>query len=286
MNNYKRVLIYLRDRYHPLFHLRKYKLFQHLTRLIDFPIAINIKDIDHKVWVSSTKNLSFVLTGGEAGETKERANFISLVKQGQFKTFFDIGANIGLYGFIFKTISRNSTVTMFEPDHGNVSLILKTIGNSSIKDIKVVEKAVSDTTGELSFFMDDLSGATGTIRDAKVSFNSFHFNTLPQETKVKSISLDFLCKTSDHPDLMKIDVEGAELRVLKGSLNIFEKIKPVVFFECDDNQEAVFSFFTEHGYILFDFENLVRIQKLSHNNLALNTEKHKDIINSINSGLF
>jgi hypothetical protein len=131
-----------------------------------------------------------------------------------------------------------------------------------------------------------LSGATGTIRDAKASFNRFHFNSLPKEVKVECVNLDSFCENHTHPDLIKIDVEGAELQVLNGSKSIFKNIRPAVFFECDNNQEVVFNFFTENGYVLFNFESLTRIKQLSHNNLALNAEKHADLINLIDSNGF
>jgi hypothetical protein len=87
-----KLLSLIRERYHPLFHLRKVSGFQKLTRRLDVPIAIRFPSISHPLYVSFSKNLSYVLSWGAADEERERQNFIAVVKMGGFRCFYDVGA--------------------------------------------------------------------------------------------------------------------------------------------------------------------------------------------------
>jgi FkbM family methyltransferase len=104
-----------------------------------------------------------VLSGGTVSEERDRENFIALVKKAGFRRFFDVGANIGLYGFLFRTIVAESVVTMFEPDEDNARLIRRTLSRTGLYDVKLMEVAVSDAEGPATFYKDELSGATGSI---------------------------------------------------------------------------------------------------------------------------
>jgi hypothetical protein len=132
------LLSWIRERYHPLFYLRRFSAFQKLTRFLDVPLAIRFPYISHPVYVSLSKNLSFVLSGGAAGEERERQHFVELVQLGGFSRFFDVGANIGLYGFMFRTIVKNGVVVMFEPDDANARLIRRTIARAALREVQLV----------------------------------------------------------------------------------------------------------------------------------------------------
>ena len=74
-------MMFIREKYHPLFYLRKFWLFQQLTRLLDFPILIKIDHISFPIYGSLSKNLSLILSGGLSGEIQERQNFLFVVKE-------------------------------------------------------------------------------------------------------------------------------------------------------------------------------------------------------------
>jgi len=279
-------LLVLREKYHPLFHLRKFRVFQAITRLVDFPVAIRFSPIPHRIYVSLSKNLSFVLSGGEAGENLERRHFAYLCKLGSFRRFADVGANIGLYGFLFRAIVDGGFVTMFEPDPRNAELILRTISRNNVADVHLLQAAVADTNGTRTFLVDDLSGATGSIDcgDDAVSFVSLHHHVKPQSITVKSVTLDETFAEQQDPDFIKIDVEGAELMVLHGAQTVIERANPAIFFECDEKRTQVMEFLASRGYVFFDFTSLQRINTLAHNSLALHSHKHGSIIDTITAG--
>jgi FkbM family methyltransferase len=276
----------LREKYHPLFHLRQNRLFQHLTRFADVPIAINFPEISYPVYVSLSKNLSWVLSSGEAGETGERDHFKQLVDIGGFRRFFDVGANIGLYGFMFNCIVPDGTVTMIEPDEDNVGLIRRTLTRSALERIEVLQAAVSDKPGFLPFYKDELSGATGCLRqDGDLTFVEFHHRKTPRQATVKCVTLESLCIRGD-PDFVKIDVEGAELRVLTGAEKVISRAHPALFFECDKDQGKVHNFLKALGYTFYDFSSMQVSDSVTHNTLALHASTHGKIIDQINVGKF
>src|SRR5277367_4965358 len=134
-------ILFIRNRYHPLFYFRKSRAFQELTRLMDIPVAIRFPEVSHRVCVSLSKNLSWVLSGGKAGEEDERRNFTTLLRAGRFRTFIDVGANVGLYGFMFRSLVADSSVIMIEPDSDNAELIRKTLRRAGAGNVNLVEAA-------------------------------------------------------------------------------------------------------------------------------------------------
>ena len=280
----KRLMLIIRNRFHPIFHLRKWALFRQATILLDIPIAIHFEDVVHPVYVSLSKNLSLILTGGGAGEERERDNFIWLVNEGRFRSFLDVGANIGIYGFLFGSIVKDGIVTMIEPDSTNAKLIRSTVSASRLQ-VTLVEAAASNESGWLTFFKDNVTGATGSlVRSAGDSFIAIHHKGAPCPVSVKSISLDELF-SADPPDFIKIDVEGAELKALRGGEVLLSSSHPALMFECDQDQETVRFFLLRHGYTFFDMESLAPIDTISHNCLALHRVKHATIISHINDRL-
>jgi len=276
----QRLMLFLRNRFHPLFHLRRFSIFRSATRLLDVPIAIRFREISHPVYVSFSKNLSWVLSGGAAAEESERANFVWLIKLAGFRRFLDIGANVGLYGFIFDSVAQGATVTMVEPDRANAGLIRKTIEASNLGST-VVEAAASDECGTLTFYRDDLTGATGSlVRASDDAFIAVHHHQNPSEVSVRTITLDELCPVAS-PDLIKIDVEGAELKVLRGGERTLALSHPPLMFECDQNQGAVQDLLLSHGYLFFDMETLEPVDSIPHNCLALHSVQHAGIIAAV-----
>jgi hypothetical protein len=52
-----RLMLFLRNRFHPIFYLRQFSAFRPVSRALDVPIAIRFKEVSHPVYVSFSKNL-------------------------------------------------------------------------------------------------------------------------------------------------------------------------------------------------------------------------------------
>jgi FkbM family methyltransferase len=138
-------------------------------------------------------------------------------------TFLDIGANIGFYSILFAMESEESEVHAFEPLQKNVARMKHNIGLNDVTSIQLHEFALSDEDGTA-----DLKVSDGNLGETSIISNpvSSESNRLV-ETDTKR--LDALA--IETPDLVKIDVEGAEYQVLEGGRECLSEHKPEILLE-------------------------------------------------------
>lgn len=275
------LLLKVRERYHPLFHLRKLSLFRSFMQRIDFPVSIRIEDIKHPVSVSFSRNLGHVLSGGQGIESEEQKTFLRLTGMAECRTLYDVGANIGVYSFMFLSAIPNRRVHMFEPDVLNARLLRRSIQRAGLRACDLTEAAVSQREGILTFHSDSVSGATGSIRDGD-SFLEQHHHGNSVAVQVRSVSLDHVSSTTSiDPDVIKIDAEGAELSILRGAESLLAKSRPMLFFECDQDREEVRRCLVESGYRLFAWTTLKPVELPELNTVALHRERHKQVMQNL-----
>ncbi len=169
--------------------------------------------------------------------------FESLAKENlDAKVIFDIGAHIGFHSLYFaRLVGPKGKVYAFEPNPKNAErLNLIREKNTDIKNIiSVVDVAVSDVLGTEEFSMseDIESGRSsgGFIDTADTIWGREAFKMRGfTETKVRTVPLDLFNKElgiTESPDLIKIDVEGAESLVLLGAKNTLMTKKPILLLE-------------------------------------------------------
>ncbi|MBL0869952.1 MAG: FkbM family methyltransferase [Phycisphaerales bacterium] len=130
----------------------------------------------------------------------------------------DIGANVGFYTLLSaKLTGPSGAVVAFEPLPRNLEYLRAHVKLNSINHARILDAAVSDKPGEATF---------STHQDpsqAKLSNEG--------DIKVRVVTLDQLFAAGDIPvpNLIKIDVEGAEGLVLRGAAQLLAKHKPVIF---------------------------------------------------------
>jgi FkbM family methyltransferase len=151
--------------------------------------------------------------------------------------FVDVGAHIG--GIIAEVIARcpGVQITAIEPIPAKVKHL-----RTRFRNVSVIETALSDEDGEARFFVNPrLSGYSSLNPDAGTD-----------EIVVRLKRLDSLVAD---PDVIKIDVEGAELGVLRGCENV--KTRPLYMFESAPGEVLGFtktdlwSWFQAHDYAIF-----------------------------------
>jgi len=127
---------------------------------------------------------------------------------------------------------------MIEPDPTNSSLIQKTIAVNNIRNCQILQTVLSDTVGYTQFLIDDASGATGTIAvDKSVAEKESlqHRYGMTRTIMLRSTTADALIAEGfPPPDFMKVDVEGAELRIINGARDLLNQHPPVIIMECSD----------------------------------------------------
>ena len=173
------------------------------------------------------KGLRFRATGGYPGyllgtsEPEEQALLAKLLFKGG--VFYDIGANIGFYSTLAaRIVGPEGRVFAFEPFPVSANSCRHNATLNHFNHVEVVEAAVGREAGTVSLEMGD-SSAMHRVSDAKTG----HL--------VSMIAIDqWRTNTSSRippPDLVLIDVEGAELQVLEGMLDTIRESLPAMMIE-------------------------------------------------------
>jgi len=153
--------------------------------------------------------------------------FKQYVKSGM--VVLDIGANIGYFTLLAASLVGDSgKVFAFEPELKNYSLLSKNIEINGYKNVIAVPKAVSDKVGELQLFLDrEESGGHSLFKASAIRGNE---NSIEAIT-VNTTSIDeFFGDSGQVVDIIKIDIEGAEVMALNGMQNTINKSKNIKLF--------------------------------------------------------
>ena len=143
-------------------------------------------------------------------------------------------------------------------------------------------KAVSDEVGRTTFYTDEISRATGTLEPAADAFNAKHYGAVPRGIEVETVTLDqLLAEGWSRPFVMKIDVEGAELRVLRGGREFFSKQPPILLLEIFNDRPQAFALLNEVGYKCFDSDRRTGVVPETTNVLALPPELCDDAADAL-----
>lgn len=194
------------------------------------------------------------LRSGKGFEEKELA-FLNLFL-GHGCCFWDVGANFGLYTVLGGHRLRNSgTVLAIEPDPRNYLRLRANVLLNRLWHVKTLQAALADCEAHDVDFTSCSQGAYSSLKVAEVP-GSLH------QIRVRQTTLDSLYASLNRPrvDLLKMDVEGAELLVLQGGANFFgNSPRPVVMCEFSDRRTVAFGYpardvflwLAEHDYVLF-----------------------------------
>lgn len=158
--------------------------------------------------------------------------FLDALKPGM--TVFDIGANVGYYTILAsRKVGKNGKVFAFEPDPQNLKLLYKNLALNNCQNVQVIPRALTSKVGE-GFLSQDLANPGESTLANKSG-------TKP--VKVKTTTLDRFIKQNEikKVDLVKIDIEGAEIDALEGGKEFFSQAKGVKLF-IEANQSALAGF--------------------------------------------
>lgn len=189
-----------------------------------------------KKWIAGSSDHGCWLGSYEA--TKQQALAAS-IHEGC--VVWDVGAHVGYYSLLAATlVGENGRVFAFEPFPDNVRQLREHLRINQVSNVVVIEAAVSDQDAALKFKIGETT-TTGLVSD-------------DGELEVKAVRLDALLQEGriSPPDVIKLDVEGAELTALQGAANTLREHQPVVFLATHGNdvKNACRDFLTSAGYSL------------------------------------
>jgi FkbM family methyltransferase len=147
---------------------------------------------------------------------------------------YDIGANLGFFSVLLGRLAGPSgLVYAFEPVPGNASIIERNARLNQLPSVEVLRVALCGVDGREELLLAHHVGgavlkSAGTPPD------------LAGSLMVETASLDTLVERQriKPPNIVKIDVEGAEMDVLQGMERVLRKWAPILFVELDDETAA------------------------------------------------
>tara|TARA_B100001057_G_scaffold141878_1_gene141592 strand:- start:355 stop:1188 length:834 start_codon:yes stop_codon:yes gene_type:complete len=182
------------------------------------------------------------------------------------KIIIDIGANIGSVSLPLAKIFRNSRIISIEPTIYAFSRLRKNVSlNPNLKKrIKLLNICISNKKMEIK----EVHSSWNFLNNGKK--HKVHLGTL-KKTSLKMKKLDQICSKFKNVNLIKIDVDGHELDVLKSGKKTIMKHKPFIYFEFAPYLYREFGYSSEIlikfvknnlNYIFYD-EKLTKVSNIS-----------------------
>lgn len=203
------------------------------------PLPILAGPLRGAIWHSGAapgpaKGLSVLIDHCEPGQL--RAALRLCARDG---VAFDLGAHAGLYSLLFARACRE--VYAFEPLPENLGRLTRTLAWNKVRNAHIIPWAAGGAT-ELGAFRIGAHTSEGMV-DAS------------GDVPVHVVALDdFAKRYGVIPDLIKIDVEGAELEVLRGAAAILRARKPPILLSThsDAIKQACLEYLRATGYTGFE----------------------------------
>ena len=174
--------------------------------------------------------------------------------------FIDIGANVGYYSLLAAQMITTGRVYSFEPVSATYKKLLQNISLNDFSSIYCEQVAISNFTGQATVFLsaDENTGMSG-LQSAK--------NFSGKTEIINCITLDEAQVNFNIPkiDLIKIDVEGSEVTVLKGMEQIINRYKPILLIEISIATLALHNEKIETIYELLFAKNYIAFQVIEAN---------------------
>lgn len=206
--------------------------------------------------------------------------FKNHIRKGNFVV--DVGANIGYFSLIFaKLVNMEGQVFAFEPEPQNFELLKKNFSINNYQNIVCERKAVSDKNGNLRLYLSESSGKHSIFR------NNAHKNSI----NVECIKLDDYFeekKLIDKIDFVKIDVEGAELQVLKGmksiiskneNLKIYTEYVPSFIEQSGSKPKEIFDLLSNEGFFFYKGNPRNQLESIDVSKLLSSNNNKNETIN-------
>jgi FkbM family methyltransferase len=218
---------------------------------------LQYKDIDLKFSLADPFSATFFSYHFKNGVYEVEGLDVMLESINEKSIVLDVGANIGYFTCFAGKRCKNGHVYAFEMGKANFDILKDNVSLNKLNNVTTECYAVADITSEVQIPDTAVGNAVLKIIEGK---------SQDDLVSVKSISLDEYCATRNIvPEFIKIDVEGAEMKVLQGmtkllssSLKILIEIHETDLAYFKSSKEEVISYLKQFGYKLTPIENDVK----------------------------
>jgi FkbM family methyltransferase len=174
---------------------------------------------------------------------------------------YDVGANIGLHLRYMAACFGAERIVAFEPMTGNRALLEHNIALGGLADrVTILPLALADHEGDEPLQIDDVrsgSAALNSVTHGRASEGRQQYGLPPLTESVRVRRLDTIMAQENlpAPDVMKIDIEGAELMMLNGSLETLRAHRPHLVVELHSLEIAreVLALLASLGYSTYGY---------------------------------
>lgn len=230
--------------------------------------------------VSPSAGLRYLLKPMSAVDPALLRNVQELVRAGD--VVWDIGANIGLFAFAATArAGRGGAVVAFEPDTWLVQLLRRSarLQNGAGAPVTIVPAAVAAEVDLRRFLIASRSRASNSLS----GYGHSQQGDTAEEHIVPTFNLDWLLAKFPAPNVLKCDVEGAEVEVFAGQARLLDEVRPVIVCEVGrESSPRMTQIFHAGRYRLYDGQGSLRnaapVPEAVWNTIAIPEERVADFV--------
>jgi FkbM family methyltransferase len=193
-------------------------VFSYILRKLRIDLPLTFKRSNYELSLAST-TLTCSLFADPSARLEEENYLASLLAPGE--SAIDVGSNIGTTTLCMsRAVGELGEVHSLEPHPRIFNVLAKNISLNKIKNVKILNAAAGTENGSITFSDDCCDDINAQVTSPKA-----HDKVIT----VKSITLDSLKVNCELLTVLKVDVEGAEISVLKGGANLLNRTKFIQF---------------------------------------------------------
>jgi FkbM family methyltransferase len=152
---------------------------------------------------------------------------VELARQAGISVIYDIGANIGTWSLLAKSIIPSARIHAFEPLAKHQAKFLRTFADR--EDVTLHPIAVGSDNATETFHVTDFSDASSLLQPNEASWSQFGVREV-QQFPLQVFRLDDYRrdKQLSWPELIKLDIQGFELEALRGGPECLTSAKAII----------------------------------------------------------
>lgn len=198
-------------------------------------------------WLTRSPRLYLFVEERRRWLSWDRRVYLSIIRPGD--TVLDIGANVGAHTVLFSHLAgSNGRVLSFEPLPSNLAQLRENVARRGrFQNVEVFPVAVGgpEASGSVTLLVPGGDFTQASLRAHAAGSWVHGSKTESYECPITSIDHHFHALPMERVDLMKIDVEGAELEVLRGAQGLLAQYQPMIYCELFSEWTRAFSYSPE-----------------------------------------
>jgi FkbM family methyltransferase len=251
-----------------------------------YPKTKKEKIISTKLFYGKSMNIALpastdiYLTGGKSHSSEIRLAKFLIKNLDNSNHFLDIGAHFGYFTLLAsELVGENGNVLSFEPTSKSYRLLEMNI--ASLKNVKAQQKAISNSIEPIIFYeFPNLHSEYNTSDITQFENETWYTNSKPTKVEVETTTIDTITKDGlFNPQIIKIDVEGAEYNVISGGHTFFKTHSPLIVMEYlepnrkNETHKKALNLLLSLGYNSYIITNEGTIEPIYNIDNYLETEK-------------